>query len=123
MLDIADIAQHDWHSGQILVHLARNGDVHVVLIDFASCTQTVDPDDFNELRNFIGALFTLKGTFGGSGLDIQLVVDHFGMPDPWDPVMTWVKVPVGPPEADKCETYMFAAPDPIGIVRLAHTTL
>ncbi len=99
------------------MHRARNGDAHVVLIDLAACRQTVDPDDFNELRNFVGALYTIKGSFGGSGLDVQLVVDHFGMPDPWDPVMTSIRIPVGPPEANEYERYKFTAPDPFGFIR------
>lgn len=115
VLDIADIAQHDWHAGQLLVHRARNGDVHVVLIDLASSTQTVDPDNFNELCNFDGAFRTLAGTFGGSGLDLQLVLDHFGRPDPWDPVTVGINVPVGPPEAKQHKLYTFAAPDPFGL--------
>ncbi|KAF7794387.1 hypothetical protein EIP86_005521 [Pleurotus ostreatoroseus] len=110
VLDVADIAQHDWHSGQILVHKAHNGTVHAVLVDLASITQTLDPDSFNTPTNFQGVLHTLRN----SAINLQLVAEHFGMPDPWDGIRTAMYIPPEIPRPKDVKRYTFAAPDPFG---------
>ncbi|KAJ3767805.1 hypothetical protein FB446DRAFT_753756 [Lentinula raphanica] len=91
VLDVADIAQCDWHHEQLLLcnNSATKPD-HVVLIDFASTMQTWDVDEPILLRNFIHMFRVLLGKSGDSGLDPELVWKYYGEPDDWDPVRSWI---------------------------------
>ncbi|KIM43985.1 hypothetical protein M413DRAFT_433218 [Hebeloma cylindrosporum] len=86
VLDVADISQRDWHSGQILLHTNLKSKLdHAVLIDFASTTQTWEPDVLNMIENYFGILrILLDGK--GNGFDTGIVWKRFGEPDDWDPV-------------------------------------
>lgn len=66
---MADTAQKDWHSGQILPSTDLS---HALFVDFASVTQTHRIDEMNLVDNFAEALVD------------ELVWAHFGMPDDWD---------------------------------------
>ncbi|KAG8777139.1 hypothetical protein FRC16_004276 [Serendipita sp. 398] len=111
VLDIADIAQHDWHPHQILVHsLPETDTMHAVLLDFASTTQTIDPAIFTYLSNFHSCLAVLTGALGKVAVNRDLAIDHFGTPDYWDPVMTIV--PRGPGRDSK----VFESPDPFPFI-------
>ncbi len=58
---MADIAQKDWHSGQILLHTHPSTDLsHAVFVDFASVTQTYRIDEMNLVNNFAEALMVLQ---------------------------------------------------------------
>ncbi|KAJ3768500.1 hypothetical protein FB446DRAFT_815874 [Lentinula raphanica] len=91
VLDIADIAQCDWHNEQLL--LCTNPVTkldHAVLIDFASTMQTWKADEPVLLENFIHMFRILLGLRGDSGLDPDLVWKHYGEPDDWDPVFALI---------------------------------
>ncbi|KZT63207.1 hypothetical protein DAEQUDRAFT_770806 [Daedalea quercina L-15889] len=91
ILDMADISQMDWHSGQILVCTNARAQVdHAVFIDFASTTQTWEPEEVNVVRNYFGVLRVLLGREGDVGIDPDLVWKHYGEPDEWDVVNAWV---------------------------------
>ncbi|KAJ3510337.1 hypothetical protein NLJ89_g4736 [Agrocybe chaxingu] len=108
VLDLADIAQHDWHSGQVLVH--TKGDLtHGVLIDLASTTQTVDLQFPNWCQNFSGMLRALLYGIGKEGEDRRLVVENYGPPDPWVDSPTIIPMPPG-------ESKMLRAPDPFPFI-------
>ena len=91
VLDVADISQRDWHSGQILLHTNSKTKVdHALLIDFASTTQTWDPNVLNNIANYFGILrILLDGQ--GNGFDANLVWKHYGEPDDWDPLQAAVQ--------------------------------
>ncbi|CAA7265590.1 unnamed protein product [Cyclocybe aegerita] len=107
VLDLADIAQHDWHSSQVLVH--TKGDLtHGVLIDLASTTQTVDLQFPNWCQNFNGMLRALLYGIGKEGEDRRLV-ENYGPPDPWVDSPTIIPMPPG-------ESEMLQAPDPFPFI-------
>ncbi|GJJ06687.1 hypothetical protein Clacol_000882 [Clathrus columnatus] len=72
VLDVADIAQRDWHRGQLFIHKILETDIdHAVLIDFAITTQTWFLDEPNRLNNFFHVLRILSSAYEGSpgGMD------------------------------------------------------
>ncbi|TFK31769.1 hypothetical protein BDQ12DRAFT_671616 [Crucibulum laeve] len=82
ILDVADVSQRDWHNGQILLCTNETTKAdHVVLIDFASTTQTWDSDEPNLIENYFGILRVLLTDVG---FDLDLVWKHYGEPDDWD---------------------------------------
>jgi hypothetical protein len=87
LLDIADVSQRDWHSGQVILTTdpTTHAD-HAVLIDFASTTQTWEPQELNHIHNYFHMFRVLLGRVGDVALDSNLVWEHFGEPDDWDPV-------------------------------------
>ncbi|KAF5387197.1 hypothetical protein D9757_006846 [Collybiopsis confluens] len=89
VLDIADVAQRDWHDEQVVLYTNPISKLdHAILVDFASTTQTWGPTDLNYIDNYFGLLHTLLGRRGDSiGLNYELVWKHFGEPDDWDPVL------------------------------------
>jgi hypothetical protein len=61
-----------------------------VLIDFASTTQTWEPDKLNYISNYFGVLrILLDRDPEGNGFHIDLVWKHYGDPDDWDPVLAF----------------------------------
>ena len=91
VLDVADVAQRDWHSEQVILYTNPTTKLdHAVLIDFASTTQTWEPHELNFIQNYFGLLRVLLGGEGDVGLDPQLVWKHYGEPDDWDPVYAWI---------------------------------
>ncbi|GJJ06695.1 hypothetical protein Clacol_000890 [Clathrus columnatus] len=92
VLDVADVAQRDWHPGQLLIHNKLGTDIdHAVLIDFAMATQTWSLDEPNLLSNYFGVLRILSESYEGgpSGMDWKFAWKHFGEPDDWDPIMAF----------------------------------
>ncbi|KAF8957526.1 hypothetical protein BDZ97DRAFT_1846024, partial [Flammula alnicola] len=90
VLDVADVSQRDWHAGQILLYTNPTTKLdHAVLIDFASTTQTWEPDELNYIHNYFGVLRVLLGREGEGGFDPELVWEHYREPDDWDPVIAW----------------------------------
>jgi hypothetical protein len=89
VLDVGDVSQRDWHNEQMLLctNPTTNRD-HAVLIDFASTTQTWEAHELNFIDNYFGMLHVLLGRH--SGLDSELVWQHFGEPDEWDPVQAYI---------------------------------
>ncbi|KAG6897864.1 hypothetical protein C0992_010002 [Termitomyces sp. T32_za158] len=83
ILDVGDIGQQDWHSGQILLSTTTQID-HVILIDFGITTQTYEGENLNFIGNYCGILDVLR--YQNSTLDLDLVWKHFGRPDDWDPI-------------------------------------
>ncbi|KAJ3489346.1 hypothetical protein NLI96_g2197 [Meripilus lineatus] len=91
ILDIADIAQLDWHNKQLILYTNPTTKLdHVVLIDFASTTQTWEPQEPNWIENYFGVLHMLLGRRGEVGIDPGLVWEHFGEPDVWDPIQAGI---------------------------------
>ncbi|KAJ3767802.1 hypothetical protein FB446DRAFT_848867 [Lentinula raphanica] len=94
VLDVADISQRDWHREQFLLCTNPSTNVdHVVLLDFASTLQTWNPDEPIHLMNYFHMfrmLLPRKNNPSHVGLIQELVWDHFGEPDDWDPVMGWI---------------------------------
>ncbi|KAG7089546.1 hypothetical protein E1B28_011219 [Marasmius oreades] len=72
---------------------------HAVLIDFASTTQTWEPDEHNHIGNYFGLLHVLLGRRGTVEFDPELVWKRYGEPDDWDPV--FALIPVVPRGKDK----------------------
>ncbi|KAG8823537.1 hypothetical protein FRC19_003626 [Serendipita sp. 401] len=105
ILDVADIAQHDWHSDQILVHTSPNELTHAVLLDLASTSQTINPNKLHACHNFNGCLMALSGSLGPVGIKADLLLENYGTPDPWDSVISIVKGKV------------FAASDPFTFIQ------
>lgn len=69
---------------------------HVVLIDFASTTQTFDPQNPNLTSNYFNLLRVLLSRKGDIHIDPDLVSDYFGEPDEWDCIFAIVPlVPLG----------------------------
>ncbi|KAJ3825600.1 hypothetical protein F5878DRAFT_723879 [Lentinula raphanica] len=95
ILDAADISQRDWHSEQLLLCTNPETQVdHVVLLDFASTLQTWDPDEPIFLMNYFHMfriLLHTKDDQRHAGFSRELVLEHFGEPDDWDPVNGWVQ--------------------------------
>ena len=78
VLDLADVTQHDWRRGQILLRASPITHTdHVVLIDIGSATQTWEIEIINNASNFFGFFGDAKKF----GLDEQLILDCFGEPD------------------------------------------
>jgi len=70
VLDLADVTQHDWHRGQILLHTSPITNIdHVVLIDFGSATQTWEIEIINNASNFFGAMSVFFNDAEKFGLD------------------------------------------------------
>lgn len=91
ILDLADVSQHDWHPGQILIRTEPSTQIdHAVLIDFASTSQTVASDDRILLQNYVGMFSVLRGRAGPVSLDEQLVWKYFGEQDNWDGMITFL---------------------------------
>ncbi|KAJ3873483.1 hypothetical protein F5051DRAFT_419141 [Lentinula edodes] len=91
VLDVADVAQRDWHSDQVILYTNPTTKLdHAVLIDFASTTQTWEPHELNYIQNYFGLLHVLLGRQGDVGLDPELVWKHYGEPDDWDPIQAWI---------------------------------
>ncbi|KAG6894544.1 hypothetical protein C0992_005678 [Termitomyces sp. T32_za158] len=84
ILNVGDVGQHDWHSGQVLLHTNPMTEVdHVVLVDFGLTMQTYDEDDPTYcLQNYGGMLDVLL--YRNPTFDLGLVWKHFGEPDDWD---------------------------------------
>lgn len=61
-----------------------------MLIDFASTTQTWEPDKLNYIANYFGVLqILLSRDSEGNGFHTDLVWKHYGEPDDWDPVLVF----------------------------------
>ncbi|KAJ3974805.1 hypothetical protein EV361DRAFT_597645 [Lentinula raphanica] len=89
VLDIADIAQCDWHNEQLLLCTNPVTKVdHAVLIDFALTMQTWKADEPVLLDNYFHMFRILLGWQGDSGLSQELVWKYYGEPDDWDPIFT-----------------------------------
>ncbi|KAF9485064.1 hypothetical protein BDN70DRAFT_989108, partial [Pholiota conissans] len=87
VLDVSDICQRDWCAGQIMVHTTPAQKLtHVVLIDFASTTQTWDPDQPILLDNHSPIFLMLIRWARSVGFAQGLIWEHFDEPDEWDPV-------------------------------------
>jgi len=84
VLDVADVAQRDWYSDQVILY--TNPTTKLDLIDFASTTQTWEPHELNYIENYFGLLHVLLGRRGNVGLNAELVWKHYGEPDDWDPI-------------------------------------
>ncbi|KAG6906850.1 hypothetical protein DXG01_011729 [Tephrocybe rancida] len=84
VLDVSDVNQRDWHSGQILFYTNPTTLLtNAVMIDFALTTQTYEVDKPNHIKNYLGIYTVLEPSFGE-----ELVLEHYGDPDDWDPVST-----------------------------------
>jgi hypothetical protein len=46
----------------------------------------------NYIHNYFGLLHVLLGRQGDVALDPELVWNHFGEPDDWDPIQAWIPV-------------------------------
>ncbi|KAJ3756494.1 hypothetical protein EV360DRAFT_84909 [Lentinula raphanica] len=94
VLDIADVSQFDWHTEQFLLCTNPVTKVdHVVLLDFASTMQTWDPDDPIHLLNYFSMFRVLarpKSDQRPVGFCRELVLDHYGEPDDWNPLLAWL---------------------------------
>ncbi|GJJ06689.1 hypothetical protein Clacol_000884 [Clathrus columnatus] len=89
ILDVADVAQRDWHPGQLLIYKKPQTDIHhAVLIDFAITTQTWFLDEPNQLENYFGVLGIVSSAYEGGpdGMDWKFAWREFGEPDDWDPI-------------------------------------
>ncbi|KAF8162116.1 hypothetical protein BJ912DRAFT_1006667 [Pholiota molesta] len=85
VLDVADVSQCDWHSGQIIMYTNPITKIdHAILIDFASTTQTWHRDGPHRLSNYREVFFILVNC---DAFDVELVWKHFGDPDDWDPIV------------------------------------
>jgi hypothetical protein len=51
----------------------------------------------NHIANYFGSLRVLLGREGNSGLDRDLVWEHYGEPDDWDSIVASMSVHVGDP--------------------------
>ncbi|KAI0091006.1 hypothetical protein BDY19DRAFT_904509 [Irpex rosettiformis] len=92
VLDIADIAQHDWHRGQVLLYTNPTSKIdHAMFIDFASTSQTYSVDNMVLTRNYINLFMVLSGRCGSVWLDEELVWDNYGEPDDSDPVVAFLR--------------------------------
>lgn len=82
----ADISQHDWHRGQILMYRTTNGDnkpsVYCVFIDFASCTQSTASCEQHTRDDLIRNAYTLIGP--DHALSPELVAQIYGHRELWD---------------------------------------
>ncbi|KIJ51088.1 hypothetical protein M422DRAFT_44280 [Sphaerobolus stellatus SS14] len=108
ILDVAGVSQRDWHNGQILYTNPTTTIDHVVLIDFASTTQTWEPHELNFIDNYFGTLHVLLGRRGDVGFDPELVWKHYGEPDDLDSVEAWIPTSPGNTEMRVVKTrYMF----------------
>lgn len=65
-----------WHLAHAYTNPKTKLD-HAVLIDFASTTQTWEPDEPNLVNNYLGLLHVLLGREGVVGIDSELVWDYF----------------------------------------------
>ncbi|KAG6887344.1 hypothetical protein C0995_015939 [Termitomyces sp. Mi166 len=84
-LDVGDISQRDWHSGQILLYTNPITQVnHAVLVDFGLTTQTYQEENLNYLGNYGGMLTVL--VYQNCMLNRSLIWKHFEEPDDWDPI-------------------------------------
>jgi hypothetical protein len=82
VLDTADIAQCDWHRGQILFYTNPETQLdHIVFIDFALAVQTWELENMYIIQNYDDLFYILKAR---GGIDGKLVDEHFGAPDDWD---------------------------------------
>jgi hypothetical protein len=82
VLDIADIAQRDWHRGQIIIHTNPETQLdNPVFIDFAYAIQTWELAEMFIILNYCDLFYVLKRP---DGLDGKLVDEHFGPPDDWE---------------------------------------
>ncbi|KAI0091004.1 hypothetical protein BDY19DRAFT_1046768 [Irpex rosettiformis] len=91
VLDIADIAQHDWHQGQVLLYTNPTSKIdHAIFIDFASTSQTYSVDNMVLTDNYINLFMVLSGRCGSVWLDEELVWDNYGEPDDSDPVVAFL---------------------------------
>ncbi|KAF8874525.1 hypothetical protein CPB84DRAFT_1853586 [Gymnopilus junonius] len=96
VLDVGDVSQRDWHDGQILLYTNPTTKLdHAVLIDFASTTQTWQPEELNYISNYFGLFQVLRGVTGDPGFDRELVMKHYGEPDDWDPVRAYMPIQPG----------------------------
>ncbi|KZT28358.1 hypothetical protein NEOLEDRAFT_1129754 [Neolentinus lepideus HHB14362 ss-1] len=82
-LEHADISQHDWHKGQILVNRHRSC-VHCVLIDFACASTSLHHADFHRDDDFGFAFDTLS--LPETGIDRELIWNHLGERQCWDTI-------------------------------------
>ena len=91
VLDVADVSQRDWHSDQLILYTNPTTKLdHVVLIDFASTTQTWEPHELNFIGNYFDLLDVLLDST--VALDAERVWKYYGEPDDWDPVMGFIHV-------------------------------
>ena len=91
VLDVADVSQRDWHSDQVILYTNPTTKLdHVVLIDFASTTQTWEPHELNYIGNYFGLLNVLLDS--DVALDSEQVWKYYGEPDDWDPVTAFINI-------------------------------
>ena len=91
VLDVADVSQRDWHSDQLILYTNPTTKLnHVVLIDFASTTQTWEPHELNYIGNYFELLVILLDS--DIALDAERVWKCYGEPDDWDPVLAFICV-------------------------------
>ncbi|KAG8824243.1 hypothetical protein FRC18_010561 [Serendipita sp. 400] len=105
IMDMADINQHDWHSDQVLVHKSPNDLTHAIFLDLGSTSQTINPAKLHDCNNFSGCLMALSGSLGPVGIKTDLLLEHYGTPDPWDSVISIVNSKV------------FAVSDPFAFIQ------
>ena len=92
VLDVADIAQHDWHSGQIILYTDPASKLdHAIFIDFAVTSQTYSSDNPVLMANYFDIFLVLGGTWGDVWMDKELVWDYYGEPDDWDPILAFTR--------------------------------
>ncbi|KAG8816718.1 hypothetical protein FRC18_000857 [Serendipita sp. 400] len=104
VLDVADIAQHDWHADQIMVHTSPKDLTHAVFLDLGSTSQTINPTKLHACYNFSGCLMSLTGSLGPVGIKTDLLLEHYGTPDPWHTVISII------------DGKVFAAPNPLELI-------
>ena len=91
VLDVADVSQRDWHSDQLILYTNPTTKLdHVVLIDFASTTQTWEPHELNYIGNYFELLDVLLDS--DIALDAERVWKYYGELDDWNPVLAFICV-------------------------------
>ena len=89
VLDIADVSQRDWNSDQLILYTNLTTKLdHVVLIGFASTTQTWEPHELNYIGNYFELLDVLLDS--DIALDSERVWKYYGEPNDWDPVLAFI---------------------------------
>ncbi|KAK7688650.1 hypothetical protein QCA50_008188 [Cerrena zonata] len=82
----ADISQHDWHRGQILMYHTTNGrnkpSVYCVFVDFASCRQSTAAREHDTRDDLIESAYSLIGP--DDALSPELVAQIYGHRELWD---------------------------------------
>ncbi|KAJ3559981.1 hypothetical protein NP233_g11131 [Leucocoprinus birnbaumii] len=86
VLDLADINQRDWHTGQVLHTNSTTDITHAVFVDFASASQSWEIENLSLPDNYSELLRILLRQFCTSRWDTKIVWEHMGGPDDWGPV-------------------------------------